>query len=124
MYILTVLQAKLAYGDYRLNADSVTPQASIKGKMSTTRKRCRRVAYNAVADAAYFSRYVPYVEKKQADCPFEERRRMFILQAPIEGKMRRLFFTSCPCVTCDVVNTFLHIHAVAAGRKLIAYIFR
>jgi hypothetical protein len=32
-------------------------------------------------------------EKKQADCPFEQRRRMIILQAAIRDKMRRLFFT-------------------------------
>ncbi|MDY3030462.1 MAG: hypothetical protein SOS24_01720, partial [Clostridia bacterium] len=28
-----------------------------------------------------------------ADCSFEECRRMLILQAPIKGKMRSLFFT-------------------------------
>jgi hypothetical protein len=38
----------------------------MKGKMPTTRKRCWRVACNnAVADAAYFSRY--RVFKKEGD---------------------------------------------------------
>ena len=31
-------------------------------------------------------------KKKQADYPFEERRRILILQAPIKGEMCRLFF--------------------------------
>ena len=76
-------------------------QAPIKGKM-------RRL----------FS-YVIGKEKKQADCSFEERRRMLILQAPIKGKMRRLFSLPIHSVVMEEPYQCLHEVIITPYNRLV-----